>query len=56
MNRPSRITIPDRAARFRFVRAALSASRSERQALFRTWPTVEQRRRESWVLDAVGLP
>jgi aminopeptidase N len=51
----ARISDPDRAARFAFVRPALSASRSERQAMFQGMAAVEQRRRESWVLDAVGL-
>jgi aminopeptidase N len=50
-----RITNPDRRARFAFVRPALSASVADREALFRTFTAVEARRRESWVLDAVGI-
>ena len=51
----SRITNPDRAARFAFVRPALSADHAERAALFATFADVATRRRESWVLDAQGL-
>ena len=50
-----RITNPDRRARFRFVRPALSADVAVRDAMFRSFATVENRRRESWVLEAVGL-
>ncbi len=50
----SRITNPDRLARFRFMRAALSADVAIRDSLFRTFADVENRRRESWVLDAMG--
>jgi aminopeptidase N len=49
-----RITNPDRKARQRFMRAALSAERSVRDSLFRTFAQVENRRRESWVLDAMS--
>jgi aminopeptidase N len=48
----ARITNPDRKARQRFMRAALSADRAVRDSLFRTFAKVENRRRESWVLDA----
>ncbi|MCE9600936.1 MAG: hypothetical protein K8S21_01820 [Gemmatimonadetes bacterium] len=48
----ARITNPDRKARQRFMRAALSADRTVRDSLFRTFAQVENRRRESWVLDA----
>jgi aminopeptidase N len=51
----ARITNPDRRARFAFVRPALSGAVADREALFRTFSAVEARRRESWVLDAVGL-
>ncbi len=51
----ARITNPDRKARFRFIRPALSADHAERARLFETFKAVENRRRESWVLDAVGL-
>lgn len=50
----ARITNPDRLARFRFMRAALSANVATRDSLFRTFADVENRRRESWVLDAMG--
>jgi aminopeptidase N len=51
----ARITNPDRLARFRFVRPALSADPAVRDSLFRTFADVTQRRRESWVLDAMQL-
>ncbi len=50
----SRISNPDRLARFRFVRPALSADLSVRDSLFRAFANVENRRRESWVLDAMS--
>jgi len=50
----TRITNPDRIARFRFMRAALSARPATRDSLFRSFTAVENRRRESWVLDAMG--
>lgn len=49
-----RITNPDRRERFRFVRRALSADLAIRDSLFRSLAEVEQRRRESWVLDAMA--
>jgi aminopeptidase N len=49
-----RITDPDRLARQRFMRAALSATTARRDSLFATFAQVENRRRESWVLDAMG--
>ncbi len=49
-----RITDPDRRARARFMRPALSADPARRDSLFRTFARVENRRRESWVLDAMG--
>jgi aminopeptidase N len=49
-----RITNPDRLARARFMRPALSASVARRDSLFRSFAQVERRRRESWVLDAMG--
>jgi aminopeptidase N len=51
----ARITNPDRQARFAFVRPALSADLAVRAALFERLRAVENRRQESWVLDAVGL-
>ncbi len=48
----ARITNPDRQSRQRFMRAALSADRTVRDSLFKTFAQVENRRRESWVLDA----
>lgn len=50
-----RTTNPDRLARARFVRPALSADPAVRDSLFRTFADVAQRRRESWVLDAMSL-
>ncbi len=50
----SRISNPDRLARFRFMRPALSANSSTRDSLFATFASVENRRRESWVLDAMS--
>jgi aminopeptidase N len=50
----ARITNPDRLARFRFVRPALSADRDVRDSLFRSFANVENRRNESWVLDAMS--
>lgn len=50
----ARVTNPDRQARMRFMRAALSADVRVRDSLFRTFAQVEHRRRESWVLDAMG--
>jgi aminopeptidase N len=50
----SRITNPDRLARFRFVRPAFGTDTAARAALFRSFADVESRRRESWVLDAMG--
>jgi aminopeptidase N len=50
----SRISNPDRKARFRFMRPALSASSSTRDSLFATFARLENRRRESWVLDAMS--
>lgn len=49
-----RITDADRLARQRFVRAALSADPARRDSVFRSFALVENRRRESWVLDAMG--
>ena len=49
-----RITNPDRLARFRFVRPAFSADLGVRDSLFRTFANVDNRRRESWVLDAMS--
>ncbi len=50
----ARITNPDRKARQRFMRAALSADATVRDSLFRTFARVKNRRRESWVLDAMS--
>lgn len=48
----TRISNPDRLARFRFVRPALSAHVPEREARFRSFAELANRRQESWVLDA----
>ena len=50
----ARITNPDRRARQRFMRAALSNNVRVRDSLFATFAAVEQRRRESWVTDALA--
>ena len=50
----ARITNADRRARLAFVRPALSADAAVRAAFFETLKQVENRRQESWVLDAVG--
>ncbi len=50
----ARIANPDRLARFRFVRPALSSDPAARDSLFRSFSRVETRRRESWVLDAMA--
>jgi aminopeptidase N len=50
----NRITNPDRKARFRFVQSALSRDAAVRDSVFASFASVENRRRESWVLDAVG--
>ena len=48
----TRISNPDRLARFRFVRPAFSADPAERRALFDSFAQLSNRRVESWVLDA----
>ena len=48
----TRISNPDRLARFQFVRPAFSADPSQRQALFESFAELSNRRVESWVLDA----
>jgi aminopeptidase N len=45
---------PDRRARLAFVRPALSADASTRRQFFGSLARVENRRREAWVLDALG--
>ncbi len=49
-----RITNPDRLARFRFVRPAFAHEPAVRDTLFESFRSVEERRRESWVLDAMA--
>jgi aminopeptidase N len=49
-----RILNPDRKARFAFVRPALSADQAVRDAFFESLKDASQRRREPWVLEAVG--
>lgn len=48
----SRISNPDRLARFLFVRQAFSADEVQRRALFDSFAQLSNRRVESWVLDA----
>ena len=45
---------PDRKAQFEFVRPALSADAATRDAFFTRLSDVKNRRREAWVLQAVG--
>jgi aminopeptidase N len=49
-----RIQNPDRKARFAFVRPALAADAATRDAFFNGLTDVNNRRREAWVLEAVG--
>ncbi len=49
-----RIQNPDRKARFAFVRPALSADPAIREAFFEGLEDAANRRREPWVLEAVG--
>ena len=49
-----RIENPDRKAQFEFVRPALSADPAVRDAFFAGLADVRNRRREAWVLQAVG--
>jgi len=49
-----RIKNPDRLARFNFVRPAFSADVAVREAFFRSFSEVTNRRQESWVLDAMA--
>ena len=50
----ARIQNPDRKAQFEFVRPALSADVPTRDAFFASLSDVKNRRRESWVLQAIG--
>jgi aminopeptidase N len=50
----ARIENPDRKARFEFVRPALSGDPAVRDALFASFGDVKNRRREPWVLEALG--
>ena len=49
-----RIANPDRQAQFKFVMPALSADAAERDAFFEGLQDVRNRRREAWVLQAIG--
>ncbi len=49
-----RITNPDRLARFQFVRQALAHDAAAQDAFMARLARVEERRREPWVLSAVG--
>ena len=48
-----RIENPDRLARFRFVRPALSNDQAAREALYRSFMDPANRRQEAWVLAAM---
>jgi aminopeptidase N len=50
----SRIANPDRKAQFQFVMPALSAETAVREAFFERLRDVKNRRREAWVLQALG--
>jgi aminopeptidase N len=50
----ARIENPDRKAQFEFVRPALSADPATRDRFFASLADVRNRRREAWVLQAVG--
>ncbi len=50
----AKLTNPDRRARFEFVRPSLSGSPTVRDSVFASLGRVENRRRESWALDALG--
>ncbi len=50
----ARIENPDRKAQFEFVRPALSADPATRDTFFASLADVRNRRREAWVLQAVG--
>jgi aminopeptidase N len=50
-----RITDPDRKARFEFVRGAVSTDAAERERWFRALSETANRRRETWVLEGLGL-
>jgi aminopeptidase N len=49
-----RIENPDRRAQFEFVKPALSSDATTRDAFFASLAEVRNRRREAWVLQAVG--
>jgi aminopeptidase N len=49
-----RITNPDRRDRFAFIRPALSRDTLQRDSAVASFADVANRRRESWVLDALG--
>ena len=50
-----RITDADRKARFEFVRGAVSTDAAERERWFRALSETANRRRETWVLEGLGL-
>jgi len=51
----ARISNPDRLDRFRFLRPALSQDPDRRADFFLSFAVLENRRQESWVLDATRL-
>lgn len=51
----TRISNPDRLDRFRFMRPALSQVPEQRAEFFLSFSALENRRQESWVLDAARL-
>lgn len=50
----ARIKNPDRKARFVFVRPSVAPAVADREALFRRFAQVDNRRREAWVLEAMN--
>ena len=50
----ARLSNPDRLARFRFVRPAFSRDAAVRDSVVRSFAQLENRRRESWVLEAMS--
>jgi len=50
----ARLKNPDRKARFVFVRPAVSADLTTREAVFERFRDVANRRREAWVLEAMN--
>lgn len=50
----TRVSNPDKLARFDFLQPALSQNKSDRDALFESFKQEKNREKESWVLSACG--